>query len=717
MKKQVLTSLTAILFVVSFLIPGQIQAARAQGQSTYPNVGGQAVRQSIIYKAPVENGTSMTVSNVVSHFEMLIYARDSMLRYLSSYEQAGWNGLSLLYIDSAKNNGPSGLSSLTAQKTPCTTAQQSLAVYTNTITMDTGEFCRIHNAAITNGTLDGIPVTEAWFLHKSDGSRYEVTGGGVSGASQYRMNLSNPDYQKYVIYKLQREFSATDPTHLPTGAAGLFFDNVSESWNDILNLNGGNPPKEYADKTAYHQGVASFLAQVHNAYPSIPIWGNMTSFSTNMDNFTIFKPYLAGAMIEGAFLNWDGTPRSSAQVESGNLAADQWGKPLLYVVQGDSAGTYHEYTFGLYLLMANDDAYFFFRDHSSYANYYEIPDYSALLGQPLGPRTNVSSGVWTRQFENGSVLVDMNAHTSTITINSNGSPTPTVVVSPTVTATPGYTPTSTVTPVITPTVTASPTATVIPGSLSPGMYDDTNSGLHYSGAWTVSTNAKAFDGNQRYSTGVNDTAAFTFTGSKFTLYFDKANNHGKVNVFVDGIQTATINQYSAKPAFQKIWRSVTYPTGVHTVKLVHTSGKVVSLDGVQIYSTTLASTPVLTAGMYDDKNKNISYKSSWGLSSNTKAYLGSMHISKVNGNSSTFAFTGQGFSLYYATNTHYGKLVVYVDGALVAAINEAGTTSFKKLWVSPPLTDGVHSVTLLQIGGGVVNLDAIQVYAGTPPTP
>jgi hypothetical protein len=97
--------------------------------------------------------------------------------------------------------------------------------------------------------------------------------------------------------------------------------------------------------------------------------------------------------------------------------ADAWGKSILYVVQGNSTNTYHKYTFGLYLLMVNEDAYFFFSDQSSYSNYYRIADYQLALGKPVGKRVKIGEGIWRRRFENGLVRVNINTKTATITLN------------------------------------------------------------------------------------------------------------------------------------------------------------------------------------------------------------------------------------------------------------------------------------------------------------
>jgi hypothetical protein len=402
--RALLVSFLALALLFASL-PGQAEAMMAQSI----NVGASAVRQGIVYKEPVVNGVEMPDSGVVSNFEMLIYARGRMLSHLQDYKQLGWSGLSLLYMDMSKNNGPAGLASVAAQKILCTPSQAQTEVYTNTITMDTGELCRIHDAIINKTQVDGFTVSEDWFLHRADGSRYESSGGGTSDSvSQYRMNFTNPEYQKYYINKLRREFRSVDSAHLPTGAQGLFFDNINLSWPDLIDLNGGNPPVEFADKPAYQQGMVSFLSAVRAEFPEIQIWGNMTSFSTNISNFTDFKPYLDGAMIEGAFLDWHGDPRPADEVEKANLVADTWGKPLLYVVQGDTSASHHLYAFGLYLLMTNPDAYFFYTDQHSYANYYSLAEYKLALGEPTGARQLLAAGVWNRQFQNGSVQVDMN---------------------------------------------------------------------------------------------------------------------------------------------------------------------------------------------------------------------------------------------------------------------------------------------------------------------
>jgi hypothetical protein len=418
MKRVFTLQIVAIVVIIASCLPTQTQPALALAERlAYANVGGQAVRQTIVYQQPKYKGTLLSAGGVAKNFEMLIYSRSQMLLNLNKYKQAGWNGLSLLYFDVAKNNGPQGLSSTTAQRTPCTSAQKTLPVYTNTITMDTGEMCRIHDAIIAQSKLDGLSVSEAWFIHRSDGSRYEVSGGGASGTAQYRMNFANPDFQQYYLNKLRREFEAVDANHLPTGALGLFLDNVSESWGDIQDLNNGEPPREFADKASYQAGMASFLSAIRTTFPAIQIWGNMTSFSTNEENFVSFKPYLDGAMIEGAFLDWDGNPRSVSKLEDGNATADAWGKPLLYVVQGDAQNTYHKYAFGLYLLMVNDDSYFFFSDQVSYCNYYKINEYQLALGKPMGRRVKIAEGVWRRKFQNGIVRVNMNTHTTSIVLN------------------------------------------------------------------------------------------------------------------------------------------------------------------------------------------------------------------------------------------------------------------------------------------------------------
>ena len=596
MNQKIVLSALAILFIVSVGLPGQTQPAQAQS-APVANVGVTAIRQTIVYQEPKSRGVLLPVSGVVSRFETLIYARVRMLENLNTYKQAGWNGLSLMYLDAAKNNGPSKLSSLIAQRIPCTTAQKSLPVYSNTITMDTGEMCRIHDAIINKTKVDGLTVTEDWFLHKTDGSRYEVTGGGVSGASQYRMNFSNAQYQQYYVNKLQREFQSTDPNHLPSGALGLFFDNVNESWKDVQNLNGGSPPKEFTDRAAYQQGMLSFLAAVRNAYPSIQIWGNMTTLASGTEIFSAFKPYLDGAMIEGAFLDWDGNPRSISDVESSNEVADAWGKSLLYVVQGNAVGTYHKYAFGLYLLMANEDAYFFFTDQANYANYYEIADYQIALGNPLGPRQQISSGVWSRQFQNGTVQVNMNTYKATFTLTSLPTSTSARTATATMTRTPTRTPTSTRTPTVTrtPTSTRTPffirtatntpvaTATQSTTPLTEGIYDDAHGAMAFSPLWIKFNNATAYQGALRYSNKIGNTVNFSFSGRGFSVVYATNANHGYLGVYVDGVLVTTLVQYGT-PATQITWTSPTFPDGIHYVTLKQTSIGITTVDAIQIYA-------------------------------------------------------------------------------------------------------------------------------------
>ena len=100
--------------------------------------------------------------------------------------------------------------------------------------------------------------------------------------------------------------------------------------------------------------------------------------------------------------------------------------------------------------------------------------------------------------------------------------------------------------------------------------------------------------------------------------------------------------------------------------------------------------------IYDSKIGDFVYSSGWTTVSKEQAYGGSYKLTKKNGASVTFPFTGTSFSIVYKAGKVFGKMKVYVDGVLVGTINQKGASVHQLRWdYSNKLAPGNHTLKLI----------------------
>jgi hypothetical protein len=131
---------------------------------------------------------------------------------------------------------------------------------------------------------------------------------------------------------------------------------------------------------------------------------------------------------------------------------------------------------------------------------------------------------------------------------------------------------------------ATASATAKPAAIGPGMYDDTDIAWRYTN-FIATTTTGPYNGTLHYSTVIDATAEFTFTGSQIVLTYGKYNNRGNLAVYVDNVLVTTINQYDAARIWQATWMSGDLGAGTHTVRLVHAgpSGSIIDIDAIEIF--------------------------------------------------------------------------------------------------------------------------------------
>jgi N-acetylmuramoyl-L-alanine amidase len=106
-------------------------------------------------------------------------------------------------------------------------------------------------------------------------------------------------------------------------------------------------------------------------------------------------------------------------------------------------------------------------------------------------------------------------------------------------------------------------------------YQQSDSGLVYSGTWSANAAAAAASGGSfRYANASGASVSVQFTGTSFIWLNKKSPVYGIANVVVDGGPAVKVDLYSAKEVWQqKVWQSATLGAGVHTVTISWSGAK------------------------------------------------------------------------------------------------------------------------------------------------
>jgi hypothetical protein len=101
--------------------------------------------------------------------------------------------------------------------------------------------------------------------------------------------------------------------------------------------------------------------------------------------------------------------------------------------------------------------------------------------------------------------------------------------------------------------------------------------------------------------------------------------------------------------------------------------------------------------LFDNKNSAFVYSTGWTEEIKSYAIGGSFARTSTNGSSVIFKFTGQSFSIVYKGGPSYRKMNIYVDGALVATLDERlDVSTYKVRWDYPgQFLLGQHTLKLV----------------------
>jgi hypothetical protein len=244
------------------------------------------------------------------------------------------------------------------------------------------------------------------------------------------------------------------------------------------------------------------------------------------------------------------------------------------------------------------------------------------------------------------------------------------------------------------------TATV----LSAGSYDDGNVGLRYSTNWYTHSGAGPSAGTLHFAFSPGESVLFSFSGEQFKLTYTQMADRGVVDVYVDGVKVASIDE-SGTGAWQQTWTSEPLPAGNHNVRLVQAGAGVVDIDALEI----LATATILPAGTYDDGNAAWHYSTYWYTAVGAGYYAGTLHFSINPKDEALVSFSGRQIVLTYTEMSDRGQVDVYVDGVKVGTLDESGSGSYQKTWTSGVFAAGTHTVRLVHASGPITDIDAITV--------
>lgn len=239
--------------------------------------------------------------------------------------------------------------------------------------------------------------------------------------------------------------------------------------------------------------------------------------------------------------------------------------------------------------------------------------------------------------------------------------------------------------------------------LSAGLYQETETNLTYSGAWTPYSNSNANGGSLTYTNTPDAAVDFTFEGSGVTIYRTLYSNRGSMEVCVDGT-CETVANYSASVQWNQPCTIDGLTSGTHNVTISNTSANYIDLDAVEILNDT-----VLPAGLYQETDGRIAYTGTWTSYSHSSTNGGTLTYSNDPAATVSFSFQGTDLILYRTLYANRGDMDVCVDGSCQTVSNYSAAVQWNQPYSISGLSAGEHAVVVSNASAAYIDLDAVEV--------
>ena len=129
----------------------------------------------------------------------------------------------------------------------------------------------------------------------------------------------------------------------------------------------------------------------------------------------------------------------------------------------------------------------------------------------------------------------------------------------------------------------------MPAPVSPGVHDDIDGDIVYSGPWFHGHFGEAFHGTVTYSDSAGASFQVVFHGSEVMYTFTKAPNRGIADVRIDSRERGDLDLYSPKVEWQSKAVFECEQAGEHTIEVVvsgrkntRSGGAYVDVDAVRV---------------------------------------------------------------------------------------------------------------------------------------
>jgi hypothetical protein len=254
------------------------------------------------------------------------------------------------------------------------------------------------------------------------------------------------------------------------------------------------------------------------------------------------------------------------------------------------------------------------------------------------------------------------------------------------------------------------------GLLTGRTINDNARSLSYSGpGWGYSNNRGYgdFDDDVHYSYAAGAAVQFSFNGSAVSWLAQRSDQTGPVEVYVDGVDEGKVTPVTSAapyPTQQINYRISGLVPAWHTLKIVNSSNRLVTIDAFTVESGWSVSNDTATAVTYAGSGWNYSSGRGYG------DYGNDVHYSYSAGASAKFSFTGSGVSWLAQRSDQTGPVEVYVDGVdegTVAPVTAAAPFPTQQVdYRIAGLVPGSHTLEVVNKTASLLTIDAFVVEGG-----
>jgi hypothetical protein len=204
-----------------------------------------------------------------------------------------------------------------------------------------------------------------------------------------------------------------------------------------------------------------------------------------------------------------------------------------------------------------------------------------------------------------------------------------------------------------------------------------DSRITYSGSWGSGTQAGYFDNTAHWTNLANAYLQFTFTGVGVRWIGCRNADHGKADVFIDGVYQTTVDTYNSTQQLQQTLYTIQgLFYGQHTLKIAwinsknsSSSGYYIDADAIDIDSVASNGNILTSVTTIDDMSSSITYSGNWSNGTQSGYYNNTAHWTNLANANLQCTFTGAGVRWIGSRNSDHGKAQVFIDNVYQTTID------------------------------------------------